>query len=331
MNNHEILFLYDGKNFNPNGAPENDNLPRFNQHTLQVTPSHFFIKRIVRDYLLKNCSKDIFVKTNFTEDGSVADCKAIIKKEIPLETLNELKSNNKNDKLNLNAVKNFILDNLTNKYIDLRLFGGMITFDYNQKTSGSIKATGPIQVGFGHSLHQVELMTHGITSHFSSGEAKNQSTMGEFKCVPYALISYYFKLNAQNSIQTQMTEEDFKMFLDGLWFGIQEKSTTSKNGIPRLLIDIESSYRIGDLDDLVVLNRNEDLSSDFAISSFKDYNIELSKLAKTLIDKYKYFKTIDNSYNMNINLRINSLFNCEVDNFKKVLENEGVSVSLVKI
>ena len=49
----EILFLWDGENWNPNGDMLNDNAPRIDEETGRAEATDVRIKRTIRDELIK--------------------------------------------------------------------------------------------------------------------------------------------------------------------------------------------------------------------------------------------------------------------------------------
>ena len=57
----EILFLWDGENWNPNGDILNDNAPRYDEVSRRALVSDVRIKRTIRDWLIDQ-GHEIFVK-----------------------------------------------------------------------------------------------------------------------------------------------------------------------------------------------------------------------------------------------------------------------------
>jgi len=133
-NRQEILFLYDVTDANPNGDPLDENKPRIDEETGINIVTDVRLKRTIRDYLYDykgfdgSNGKDIFVREIESEKGGIKDGKA------------RAKDFNEN------------VDEILQKAIDIRLFGGVIPLD-----KASITFTGPVQFNMGRSLNKVNL------------------------------------------------------------------------------------------------------------------------------------------------------------------------------
>jgi len=155
-NRQEILFLYDVTDANPNGDPLDENKPRIDEETGVNIVTDVRLKRTIRDYLFSykgydgSNGKDIFVRELESEKGGIKDGKARAK--------------------DFNEDLNEIIE----KAIDIRLFGGVIPLD-----KASITFTGPVQFGMGRSLNKVSLKHIKGTGAFASGEGKAQKTFRE--------------------------------------------------------------------------------------------------------------------------------------------------------
>ena len=74
LNKKEILFLWDGQNWNPNGDFLRDNMPRNDERTEAAEVTDVRIKRTIRDEILKSNEASIFVK-EYKDGDSVMDAK----------------------------------------------------------------------------------------------------------------------------------------------------------------------------------------------------------------------------------------------------------------
>jgi len=151
-NRHEIVYVYDVKDGNPNGDPMDENKPRMDEETGINIVTDVRLKRTTRDELMEQ-GKEVFING-----------KAITAKKRAEEALE--KDPTKLDIKERDKVKKELFD----KFIDLRLFGGTILFndeskqrtnevDSKKKKGKKIKdisCTGPIQFRFGRSLHKVD-------------------------------------------------------------------------------------------------------------------------------------------------------------------------------
>jgi len=117
--------------------------------------------------------KDIFVREIESEKGGIKDGKA------------RAKDFNEN------------VDEILQKAIDIRLFGGVIPLD-----KASITFTGPVQFNMGRSLNKVNLKHIKGTGAFASGEGKAQKTFREEYIVPYSIIAFHGIINENAAKRT---------------------------------------------------------------------------------------------------------------------------------
>lgn len=296
INRSEFIFLYDVKWSNPNGDPNDENKPRFDDVTSHLLVSDVRLKRTVRDYLEEN-GKTIFI----TKKGKVQTSEGRAK-----EILGEAKGD---------PVK-AILD----KTIDIRMFGGMLpTKLAGKKSSGdSITLTGPIQIRMGESLHAVDLSFIKGTAAFASKEGAKNSSFREEWLVPYALISFYGVINQNAAVETNLMNEDVKDFFKALWFGTKNLITRSKmEQLPKMMIQVEYNSgvntHIGSLDSYISLECEKNESS---IRSVKDYSLNISKLFDILSSYKEQIRTVKYAMDSRINFSPSL----------KYLEEKGIAV-----
>ena len=262
----EILFLWDGEYWNPNGDMLNDNAPRYDEVSQRALVSDVRIKRTIRDYLEQK-GENIFVKEYESGDG-IADAKKAI--EIQLG-----KKPSKGDDVE---------QELINKCIDVRAFGGVFPVD---KQSHNL--TGPIQFKMSKSLNETEITFVKGTGAFASSDAKQNKTFREEYILPYALIATYGIISKLSAKKTELSQEDVKKILQGLWHGTKNLISRSKFGqVPRFLLKItynQAGVYIGALDNLVELKSQKRGSE---IRSIDEYRLDISKLLDE-IEKYKEY------------------------------------------
>jgi len=261
-NRHEILFLYEVVNANPNGDPMDENRPRYDDETGKIFVRDARIKRTIRD-TLQEMGEEIFIREERKEDGTLETKEGLLEKY------------GKN--------KNKVLESC----IDIRLFGGTFALK-----TGSFSLTGPVQFAYGTSLHRVKILevqgTSVLPSSDEKGKGKKQGTMMFDYRVAYALIGVYGVANQKTAKETKLTEEDFEKMLKALWIGHRGGSvliTGSKLGHKSLmLLDIvhteDSLDLIGSLDRYVKIKLNAEINDDEAIRSPKDYILDISELGK---------------------------------------------------
>jgi len=270
----ELLFLYDIKDINPNGDPLDENKPRIDEETMENLVSDVRLKRTVRDYFHDCKGMDIFIRGYRDENGLLKGKKTV---------------------LDENKISN--ADDLIKKYIDMRLFGataailksgkkgskksGSEDSEGEQKIEKNIILTGPVQFRIGRSLHRVKLsFIKGTTVMPSKEEGKAQGTFTEQYVGPYSLIGFYGIVNEHAAKTTQLTDDDVKCLIDGLWNGTKNLISRSKVGqMPRLLLIVtykEKNYHIGDLNSLVKKGNTE--VSDEEIRSIAQIPLDISSL-----------------------------------------------------
>ena len=232
---HEILFLYDVTDANPNGDPARENMPRYDPDTETVFVSDVRIKRTIRD-CLERSGERIFVTSEFV--GKVLEPYKRGEREIDRKKLLE-------------------------DFIDLRLFGQVIAYKEQGKKGetnfGHIH--GPVQFRFGRSLNRTKPECHKLSSKQPRAEDEATGKLGEKWTVPYAIIGTYGIVNEAVAKETGLSEEDVKKMINCLWKGTEQLQSASK-AVHRqiLLVDVvwkEGRERlIGNLDEYVRLKKD---------------------------------------------------------------------------
>lgn len=292
MNKHEMLYLYDVQNSNPNGNVLDENRPRYDYDRRLAEVSDVRVKRTLRDYLFEfhgyngENGKDIYCRTKYNDDGTVYTSK---------DRSQDYENN---------------FDALLNSCIDARYFGCVaITEEENKPaeeteeslaeeapkgkkknakkavstTKGSMKLIGPIQVGTGKSLHETLIETIQGTGAFASGENKNQQTFRTEHVLPYALIGHDIVLCNKNAEKSKLTDEDVDLFKNALWESTKNINTRTKFGqMPQLFLDIEykDSFHIGRLRDKISVISNG--MPETSLRSTKDYVLDVTELIDAL-------------------------------------------------
>ncbi len=274
QNRSEILFLYEVENTNPNGDPLNENRPRYDEEDSKILVSDVRLKRTIRDYWYdykgfngKGENQDIFVRSSTYQEKGKEYLKDAKKRAEDFEN---------------NA------ENILNKCIDIRVFGGVIPLE-----NDSITFTGPTQFQMGKSLHKAEIEEIQGTGAFASGEGKSQNTFRTEYVVPYALIGFNGIINEVSAKETKMNEEDKKLLLEGIWEGTKQLISRSKFGqkpMLLLVIDYKEPFYIGQLRRKVQLTTDKEETK---IRSPKDYEVDLSLILKELEANQNKIKHIE--------------------------------------
>ena len=290
-NRSEILFLYDIKDANPNGDPLDENKPRIDEENGINIVTDVRLKRTIRDYLMNFKNEQIFVREITDEEGHIQDAK--LRAKDFLNGVNELEN------MGFNKKKNVIKEKILNECIDVRLFGATIPLELavkKKKVKGSIILTGPVQFRIGRSLHKVELKHIKGTGAFASKEGATQKTFREEDILPYSLIAFYGIVNENAAQHTELTEDDVKLLLEGMWNGTKNLISRSKVGqMPRLLLKVnykEKNYHIGDLDRLITIKNLENLNQE-GIRDISEIVLDANQLVETLNKNEGKIESID--------------------------------------
>ena len=262
----EILFLWDGENWNPNGDMLNDNAPRYDEVSSKALVSDVRIKRTIRDYLDDN-GYEIFVKEMPYGDGLADGIKRV-------EALVDGDAKNKD-------VERILME----KCIDVRAFGGV--FPVKNKT---FNLTGPIQFKMSKSINDAEIVFIKGTGAFASKAGKENKTFREEYILPYAIFATYGVVSENLAKKSALSEEDALKILEALWKGTKNLISRTKFGqLPRFMLRIvykESGDYIGALDHLVELKSDKVNTAE--IRSIGEYELDISKLIEKIeknIDK----------------------------------------------
>jgi len=300
-NRSELVFLYDIKDANPNGDPD-ENKPRMDEETEINIVTDVRLKRTIRDYLHNFRTRNIWVMAEFEEGGR--------ERKTREKKLDEFWENFKIEERKEGSVK------LLEQYIDLRLFGATIAGKKEKKKGEKVFTwTGPVQFKFGRSLHKVEAISVKGTSVLPTEERKAGGAFTEVWVLPYSLICFYGIINENAAASTEMSEEDSDELLDGMWNGTKNLITRSKIGqVPRFLLRAiynESSYHIGDLDKKIKLldEDNKEVDKDGrkgkTLRGIDEVKVDLTYLIKTLKEKKDKIREVQFEASSDVVFRIN--------------------------
>lgn len=268
----EFVLYSDSTMANPNGDMINDNRPRYDEGTGKLEMSDVRIKRYVREEA--DCRNlKVFVKPSKDDKGKYLDCKGVAAQIVK----NDL--DNKEDRLE---------EYLKKEYVDVKLFGAVVT-------KPKFNITGPLQVMWSRSVHEAEIKFAQGTASFTSGENKAQGTVWSKYYTPYALFKTYMVYNDKTAERQDISvsEEDIDQFKDLLLSGIRNYKSTSKNQMPRVLVEViyNKNYIDGELNYIDVTHEKEDL----AIRSIDDFIFDFSNLQlfvnnhKDIVDKVNIY------------------------------------------
>jgi CRISPR-associated protein Csd2 len=266
-NRYDFVFLFDVKDGNPNGDPDQDNLPRTDAETQFGLVTDVCIKRKVRNYVMlkKNKAIDKYDPETgydvFIRQGNV---------------LNTLIESAEGDTIVSRQ------NHLTTKYFDIRTFGAVLST--GKKPSGTIR--GPVQFVFSRSRDRVFQAEHSITRCVvtTEDEAKaqekreNASTFGRKSTIPYALYEMHGFISASDAQKTGFDEKDLDLLWEALLNAFEHDRAAARGEMnPRKLIVFKhESYlgnaRSGQLFDLIKIEKKSTLPRDWS-----DYTVTIDK------------------------------------------------------
>jgi CRISPR-associated protein Csh2 len=303
-NRNEFLFLYDIKNGNPNGDPD-ENRPRIDEVSRKCYVTDVRLKRFVRDYFIQTNGEDSILVTEV--NNRTVNLTERVKLRLLKDNMDEAKQKEiKGEDL---------LNHLLKHFIDLRMFGSPLAFKGAPDSWGDTGTlTGPIQINFGETLHQVEETTFHGTSIFGSTEEKGQGTFTTYYGIPYGLIAFHGVANENAAKSTKLSQADMEKFKIALWKGVRESvsahTRTKREQQPRLLlnivykekikikkednseIEVPTEYHIGALEEKIKLTSK--VGEEINIRNVGDYTLDPSKLldaikrVKDKIEKIEY-------------------------------------------
>ena len=247
INSAEIIFIKSVKDGIPNRDPLNDSNARriFGEEDGRISLSDVSIKRDIRDYVIAKYpdggpdgNNFVYVREERTDDGKLLGRGSLAK------TLK--------DRAGIESSS--MQDVLTSVAFDVRTFG--VVYSVSKET---FKLTGPVQFGWAHSMHPVETQYVQGTVVMPSKDIKvtegketegaGQGTIWTSYMVPFAVFAMPGIINTNIAQETEMTEDDVELLLEGLWNGTRIRQARGR-GIqqPLFLIHVEYKdpmYRIG--------------------------------------------------------------------------------------
>lgn len=269
-NTREYVLFSDSTMANANGDMINDNRPRQDERTGKLEISDVRIKRYIRDEMSSRGLK-IFVKPVKNEKGLFIDCKGVAKKVIKDENIKE----------------DALEKTLKEEYVDVKLFGAVVT------TKPKFNILGPLQVMWSRSLHEGDIKFAQGTSVFTSSGPAEQGTIWSKYFTPYALFKTYMVYNdmVAKKQEIDVTEEDIEIFKNTLLSGMKNYRSTSKNQMPRLLVEViyNTNYMDGELDYIKVEQNKQDLE----LRNIEEFTFDLGPLKNYYENKKEVIKEIN--------------------------------------
>jgi len=304
-NRYDFVFLFDVKDGNPNGDPDQVNLPRADAEDQHGLVTDVCIKRKVRNYVqLKHdltTPYDIFIRQrDINQEDSYLN--AIIGKT---------PGNNSSERRK----------KLCEDYWDIRTFGAVLSTGEKEsvdgaedeagdtdkakkpkkeKIRGAGTVRGPVQLTFARSEDRIYQAEHSITRCCVATEKERDdqlkkdrefaSTFGRKSTVPYALYRLHGFVSASDAKNTGFSEADLKLLWESLINAFTNDRSAARGEMnPRKLVVFKHSNHLGNelsfrLFERVNITKNFDVPSEKNDYSTKnipreknDYSINVDK------------------------------------------------------
>jgi CRISPR-associated protein Csd2 len=258
-NRYEFVFLFDVKDGNPNGDPDQDNLPRVDAENQQGLVTDVCIKRKIRNYVM-TVHKDVPGLGIFIRQRSVDEKYPFLNKEIE-ESGSSVQEKKKS---------------LMERYYDIRTFGAVLSTGTEsadktggetekgekklgkakgKKTKGAGTVRGPVQLTFGRSIDRIFQADHTITrgvvtteDEFNQRKEKMEfpSTMGRKSTVPYGLYRMHGFVSAVDAAKSGFSEEDLNLLWEALLNAFEHDRSAARGEMnPRKLIVFKHESHLG--------------------------------------------------------------------------------------
>lgn len=290
-NRYDFVFFFDVKDGNPNGDPDQINLPRIDAEDQHGLVTDVCIKRKVRNYVqLKHNLKspfNVFIRQrDINEEDSYLN--AVIGKAE-------------------GSIASEKRGNLCKDYFDIRTFGAVLTTgekessesqeeedaekvkkQKKEKVRGAGTVRGPVQFTFARSEDRVYQAEHSITrccvatekekDDQSKKDREYATTFGRKSTVPYALYRMHGYISATDAQKTKFSEEDLELLWESLINAFENDRAAARGEMnPRKLVVFKHSNHLGNelagrLFERVTVKKNSELPRGIA-----DYEINVDK------------------------------------------------------
>jgi len=259
-NRYDFVFFFDVKDGNPNGDPDQVNLPRADAEDQHGLVTDVCIKRKVRNFVML----DKELKPPFD---------IFIRQEQVLNRIIDAASGE-----NIGQRQSGLCD----LYFDIRTFGAVLST--GDKGAGTVR--GPVQFTFARSEDRIYQAEHSITrcAVTTEEEAKKQesreyaSTFGRKTTVPYALYRMHGFISSIDAKKTKFSEEDLELLWKSLINAFEHDRAAARGEMnPRKLVIFKHASHLGNdlsgrLFERVTVAKNAELPR-----GKEDYTIKVNK------------------------------------------------------
>jgi len=209
QNRYDFVFLFDIKNGNPNGDPDNGNMPRIDGDTQKGLVTDVALKRKIRNYVdLKHGGQPphgIYMREKAVLNTTHAEAYAALGIKSDAKKLPKEDDGRK--------ITRWMCDN----FYDIRTFGAVMTTEVN---AGQVR--GPVQLSFSESVDPIlpQEITITRSSVTNEKDAAKERTMGRKYIVPYGLYRCHGFVSASLAGDatkgTGFSQEDLDLLFEAL-------------------------------------------------------------------------------------------------------------------
>lgn len=274
QNRYDFVYLFDVHNGNPNGDPDNGNMPRRETVSQKGLVTDVSLKRKIRNYVdIKHGGEPPYAI--YMQEKAVLNRqheKAYAALQLKPET----------KKLPKDIARAYELTRwMCNNFYDIRTFGAVMTTEVN---AGQVR--GPVQFTFGESIDALVPQEITITrsSVTNAKDADKERTMGRKYLVPYGLYRSHGFISANlagdDTKGTGFSEDDLQLLWEALGGMFdQDRSAARGEMSARRLIAFKHDSKLGCSPAHSLFSRIEvKLKPDIKVPSrFSDYHVTIDR------------------------------------------------------
>lgn len=271
---YEFVYLFDIVNGNPNGDPDNGNMPRQESSSQKGLVTDVALKRKIRNYV------DL-VKGGEPPYAIYMQEKAVLNQRHQ-QAYQALGLKSEKQKLPKEEEKSREITRwMCNNFFDVRTFGAVMTTEVN---AGQVR--GPVQMGFAESIDPIQAQEITITrsSVTNDRDADKERTMGRKYIVPYGLYRSHGYVSASLAGDatkgTGFSHEDLCLLFEALinMFEHDRSAARMEMNAQRLIVfkhgSVLGNARAQDLFKLVTVQQKPDVKLP---RSFSDYIVTIDR------------------------------------------------------
>lgn len=215
---HDFILLFDVTDGNPNGDPDNENIPRTDPETGQGIVTDVCLKRKIRDYVAETKK----LQAPYRIYVQKSDVALIAKHEEAYNELGLKSTGTKQKREDVDRAREWMCQN----YYDIRAFGAVMSVGVN---CGQVR--GPLQLTFARSIdpvfaHDISITRVAVTRKEDAAvvvgedeKTKGKETeMGRKALLPYGLYRGYGFFNPLLAKRTGFKGDDLALF----WEAVQQ-------------------------------------------------------------------------------------------------------------